>query len=347
MQRPHLPILGVALGAVLLVSPSEFTSAKQKTTVKAAGAAEELKQGIVLYQQGQYQEAEKLLKVAVDKNRQDADAWSYLGLTLLAQRGQAKNASKAFEAAIKLRPDSATAHAGLALALLIRNKMDEAVLEANKALSLDPKMPDPHYVLGIKYMREGIKSKALEEANAALQLNSSFAAAYLLKSEALVSFLYGDALQSYASGESPEETRGRYKEAAAALEKYIQLSPKSGLLKTLSEQLESLRFYSGDSEERKHVYAGREVSVRAKVTSKPEPLYTQAARENGTSGIVIIRAVFSSDGTVKHIVVMKGLPDGLTEAAVRAARQIKFIPATIDGLPASQWVQLEYNFYVY
>lgn len=40
-------------------------------------------------------------------------------------------------------------------------------------------------------------------------------------------------------------------------------------------------------------------------------------------------------------------PYGLTEASVRAARKIKFIPATVDGRPVSMFVQLEYHFNLY
>jgi hypothetical protein len=35
---------------------------------------------------------------------------------------------------------------------------------------------------------------------------------------------------------------------------------------------------------------------------------------------------------------------GLTEQAIKAARRIKFIPATKDGQPVSTYIQLEYNF---
>jgi len=41
------------------------------------------------------------------------------------------------------------------------------------------------------------------------------------------------------------------------------------------------------------------------------------------------------------------LTDGLTLKAVQAARQIRFIPATVNGQPVSQWVQIEYNFNLY
>jgi hypothetical protein len=42
--------------------------------------------------------------------------------------------------------------------------------------------------------------------------------------------------------------------------------------------------------------------------------------------------------------IIQALPDGLTEASVRAARRSKFTPATKYGKPVSMWMQLEYNF---
>ena len=95
------------------------------------------------------------------------------------------------------------------------------------------------------------------------------------------------------------------------------------------------------------VYPTSEVTTRATITFKPEPGFTGKARSNNVSGVVRLRAVLGSDGTVRNISVIKGLPDGLTEKAVAAARKIKFKPATIDGRPVSQFVVLEYNFNIY
>jgi outer membrane biosynthesis protein TonB len=47
---------------------------------------------------------------------------------------------------------------------------------------------------------------------------------------------------------------------------------------------------------------------------------------------------------VTNIRVVTGLPDGLTEQAIEAAKKIKFIPATRNGRPVSMWFQLEFNF---
>ena len=84
-----------------------------------------------------------------------------------------------------------------------------------------------------------------------------------------------------------------------------------------------------------------------RVLDKPEPAYTEVARQHGVGGTVTLRCVFMADGTVKHFLVVAGLPDGLTEQAIQAARDIKFIPATKDGKPVSMWMELQYNFRVF
>jgi hypothetical protein len=57
--------------------------------------------------------------------------------------------------------------------------------------------------------------------------------------------------------------------------------------------------------------------------------------------------ILGADGNIHAIIPLNSLPGGLTEKAVKAASKIKFIPATIDGKPVSQWVTLEYSFRVY
>jgi protein TonB len=78
--------------------------------------------------------------------------------------------------------------------------------------------------------------------------------------------------------------------------------------------------------------------------SKPEPQYTEDARKNQITGTVVLKVVFASSGQVTNIRTVSGLPFGLTERAIAAARMIKFVPATKDGHQVSMWMQLEYNF---
>ncbi len=95
------------------------------------------------------------------------------------------------------------------------------------------------------------------------------------------------------------------------------------------------------------IFSGKEVNSKARVLSKPEPTYTEAARKNQITGTVVLRAVFSSSGSVTNIHAVSGLPDGLTERAIAAAKQIRFTPATKDGRPVSMWMELQYNFNLY
>jgi TonB family protein len=95
------------------------------------------------------------------------------------------------------------------------------------------------------------------------------------------------------------------------------------------------------------IFTGKEVTNKARVVMKPEPAYTEDARRNEITGTVVLRAVFSSGGDVTNIRVVSGLPHGLTENAIYAARQLRFIPAIKDGHFVSMYIQLEYNFNLY
>jgi TonB family protein len=90
-----------------------------------------------------------------------------------------------------------------------------------------------------------------------------------------------------------------------------------------------------------------EVEQRARLLFKPEPQYTEEARVNQITGTVVLRVVFSSSGEVVQIRAVRTLPYGLTERAIAAAHQIRFVPAMKNGRPVSVFMQLEYNFNLY
>lgn len=95
------------------------------------------------------------------------------------------------------------------------------------------------------------------------------------------------------------------------------------------------------------VFSGKLVNERATVITKPEPSYTEAARQNQITGTVVLRGVFSSSGRVTNLIAVVRLPDGLTEQAIASAKQIRFIPAIKDGHFVHMWIELQYNFNLY
>jgi len=95
------------------------------------------------------------------------------------------------------------------------------------------------------------------------------------------------------------------------------------------------------------VVTGKQVDRKVKLVMKPEPSYTEAARQSQITGTVILKVVFSANGSVVNIEVKESLPQGLTEQSIEAAKRIKFIPAVKDGKFVPMWIQLEYNFNLY
>jgi TonB family protein len=138
--------------------------------------------------------------------------------------------------------------------------------------------------------------------------------------------------------------------ASLSADSYLKLSPKLSQKKSIEwgERAEFLRDYRELSKpDGLTFYKSREVTTRARVLSKPEPQYTEEARKHQVSGTVVLRVIFAEDSRVRGIIVLKRLPYGLTAQAVRAARQVRFVPAMKDGRPVSMWMQLEYNFNIY
>lgn len=84
-----------------------------------------------------------------------------------------------------------------------------------------------------------------------------------------------------------------------------------------------------------------------RVTFQPKALYTDVARENNVQGAVRLKITLLANGTVGNITPVTSLPDGLTEQAIAAARQIKFEPKMVGGEPVSVVVTREYVFTIY
>jgi TonB family protein len=350
----HLSLLMLLL---LSAGPcARASAAVARARQPPAQAAAERERGVELYKRGEMQGAVKALRAAVRLDKTDADAWYYLSLAL-NRGGEHKEARKALENSVKLRPNFAPARAGLAYLLVLSNKLREALREAESALALDARNAEASYVVSVVRLRQGEAAKALDAIEAALKYKPDFGPALLWKSQVLLSS-YAERTD-YVENESAEARAARtkgatdlLKQAAESLEKYFQLNPSPPNAEVWREQLATLRVYvqnakQGELGSERTAFTPGQVTTKARILYRPEPQYTQEASKNQVSGVVILRAVLSADGTVQNILVIHSLPHGLTELAVKAARNIKFIPATKDGRPVSQFLQIEYNFSFY
>jgi TonB family protein len=84
-----------------------------------------------------------------------------------------------------------------------------------------------------------------------------------------------------------------------------------------------------------------------KVLSKKKPEYTPEARSQNIEGTVMLRVTFLASGGIGAVTTVKGLPCGLTERAIEAARQIRFEPETINGTRRTTTRPVSYSFNIY
>ena len=80
------------------------------------------------------------------------------------------------------------------------------------------------------------------------------------------------------------------------------------------------------------------------ITFKPNPVYTQEARDLKLEGEVLLEVSFSANGTLHVNRVVRGLGHGLDEAAIAAANKIRFKPALHFGQPVDSTAVVHVTF---
>lgn len=80
------------------------------------------------------------------------------------------------------------------------------------------------------------------------------------------------------------------------------------------------------------------------ITFKPNPIYTQEARDLKLEGEVLLEVSFSANGTLHVNRVVRGLGHGLDEAAIAAANKIRFKPALRYGQPVDSTAVVHVSF---
>lgn len=83
------------------------------------------------------------------------------------------------------------------------------------------------------------------------------------------------------------------------------------------------------------------------IAAKPRANYTEAARQSNIQGNVTLRVTFQANGTIGGLVAVSGLPLGLTDEAIKAARKIVFLPKRTDGRAMPVVVTIQYGFSIY
>lgn len=308
--------------------------------------------GMELFNQGRNKEAASVLEDAVKQKEfeNDPEAWNFLGLAY-ERKGDQKKAYKALKKAVALAPQHSVYRLNLAYAYIRGGKINEAQKEANIVIRAEPNNASAYLLRGSANLVEGKLDETIIDSEKVTSINPSYAAAYTLKSNALI----GHMGRRLSAGSMLREELGFLRQAVETLELGEKNSQGDLGLPSLKEELDGLSaFYKYFSKEKdvdlnydlNAVGPGPNVTP-LKVISKPRPSYTDVARQNNVQGQVKVAILFSATGNIRHVLVLEGLPYGLSEEAVKAAREIRFEPAKRNGKPISVVKMVMYGFNIY
>ena len=83
------------------------------------------------------------------------------------------------------------------------------------------------------------------------------------------------------------------------------------------------------------------------ILTKPQPTYTEPARNNLLSGNMRMRITLSKKGNISKVLILTALPDGLSRNSFFAAMRVKFIPEENEGKPVTISKTVEYGFMIF
>jgi len=255
------------------------------------------------------------------------------------EKGNFTAAAKSFRRADELaKGASHHAHLGLAEAYLKLADYDRAIKQAERALALTEDV-------GVRARAEGLRGFALlvrhrygrysgpagQEARQEDLRRAEQAWRAVLDltrgEENIARYHLADALFA-------EE---RYDEAKAGLDEYVA----HGGSITATPEAESLACLLTAGAEGARPAQDEELTPPVKVRSAVPDIPQQA---RGIRGMVMLRAIIGTAGEVRCVKPIKGLPQGLTEAAVEAVRQWRFTPATLGGKPVQVFYSVTIRF---
>ena len=76
----------------------------------------------------------------------------------------------------------------------------------------------------------------------------------------------------------------------------------------------------------------------------PDPQYTKEAQKDRIQGKVVLWVTITPEGLPKNIKVRRSLGHGLDEEAIKAVKQWKFKPSTLNGQPVAVQINVEVTF---
>jgi Flp pilus assembly protein TadD len=153
------------------------------------GAKQHFDYGLALQKEGQWEQAERQYKIALNYKTADAKSQMNLATVLMAQ-AKYDAAVPHMEEALRLQPDNGEFHFGYASLLQRLGRGDEAGPHYEAAARLMPDSPEAHYNYALLLASSGKENDALSELRRVVQLKPDYVDAQLRLADGL--FAKGD-----------------------------------------------------------------------------------------------------------------------------------------------------------
>jgi len=198
--------------------------------------------GIIRYQSGQIEDAERLIGLAVEINPTAPDA-HYNRACLLQKMNRPATALASFDQALLLKPDYLEALVNKATILVQLQRHDDALATLDKVVALNPNIPEIWTNRAGALMALNRPEQAMESYDRAVALRPSYAQAWKSRGALLMALGRGpEALASFEKvlaldANDPEALRSaaqillllkRSREAAESYRRYLALKPDDG-----------------------------------------------------------------------------------------------------------------------
>jgi TolB-like protein/Tfp pilus assembly protein PilF len=141
-----------------------------------------------------------------------ADCCSLLNMHYPSTENDLEQADSASRKALELAPDLAEAHAARGFALWQMRSVDEAIMEFETAIRLDPKQFEAHYFYARARFEQGELGKAAELFERASQVQEDYQASFF-------------AAQSYVGLGRDGDAQAAYRKALQVAQEHLELNP--------------------------------------------------------------------------------------------------------------------------
>ncbi|HKP37784.1 MAG TPA: TonB family protein [Pyrinomonadaceae bacterium] len=133
----------------------------------------------------------------------------------------------------------------------------------------------------------------------------------------------------------------RAKESQERLKQLLEKYPESAMAKEKLAEADRLYLEMLAKE------SAQQANRHAKVIYRVEPAYPDDARDKQIKGSVLLTMVVDAQGNPTNIQITKSLYPSMDQAAIEAARKMRFEPALKDGQPVSDSLLVEFYFSLY